>query len=327
MRLTVLLTGSRVPADIADSVVPHLEAPTLGRLLARGRRREPAVSATGDAAHAWLAQKVCGDDNPPTASYAWADLTGEHVLDGTIWHADPIHIAVGRESLLVEPLTDESPSEAEADALIEAANASLGDAARIVRAGTQWFLRTAESWHLGTIPMSAAAGHSLLPLANPDHLRWSRLHNSIQMSWHVHAINEARAESGQRTVGGVWLHGGGSWVAHDPLPWDAVHSDRPELRGLAVAAGAQARAATAPVTGDALLVWDDAATARRRQDWPAWLAAMIALDRRLATLPAAAMTLVLAGEAAADDWELHGSDRLRFWRAHRLADVLAEAPA
>jgi hypothetical protein len=147
------------------------------------------------------------------------------------------------------------------------------------------------------------------------------------MTWHTHPVNEARAARGQRNVGGVWLHGGGSWVARDALPWSAVHSDRPELRGIAVATGGQASAAAAPVNTDTMLVWDDADAARRRQDWPRWLEAMKGLDRRLAALPAAALTVVLAGVTTAEEWQLRDSDRLCFWRDHQLDEALSEGPA
>jgi hypothetical protein len=326
MHLTVLLTGSRVPIDVANALLPHLDVPTLARRLARGRKGERLVATSGDAADAWLAKRLWGTPEPPTAPYAWADLTGERISDGTIWHADPIRIDVGRDSLMVE-LLDEPPSDAEADALLETANACLGDAAGLVHRGPHWFLRSREPWRISGVPVSAAAGQSLLPLRNDDDLRWSRLHNSIQMSWHTHAINEARTARSQRSVGGVWLHGGGSWSARDALPWPAVYSDRPELRGITVAAGWEARAAAAPVNADALLVWDDADAARRRQDWPRWLDAMQSLDRRLAALPMAALTVVLTGATTAEEWQLRDSDRLCFWRDHSLDEALSEGPA
>jgi len=321
----VLLAGSRVPFDIATTLVPHLEAPTLARRLARGRKGEYTVSATADATDAWLARHLYGTTEAPTAPYAWADLTGERISDGTVWHADPICIDVGRDSLMVEQF-DEPLSDAEADSLIAAANASWGDVVWLARRGPHWFLRTREAWRISSIPLSAAAGQSQLPLLNDDSLRWSRLHNAIQMSWHTHPVNEARTTSSRRGVGGVWLHGGGSWSACRGLPWAAVHSDRPEWRGVAVAAGSQARAATAPVDADALLIWDDADAARRRQDWSAWLDAMKNLDRRLTALPSAALTVVLTGAATAAEWQLRASDRLCFWRNEPLIEALSETP-
>jgi hypothetical protein len=84
------------------------------------------------------------------------------------------------------------------------------------------------------------------------------------------------------------------------------------------------RVASAPVTQDALLVWDEAAGPCRQQDWHAWLAAMCVLDRRLAALPPASLTLVLAGDTGTSTWKTRATDRLRFWRSHRLEKALRE---
>jgi len=38
---------------------------------------------------------------------------------------------------------------------------------------------------------------------------WRRLLNELQMTWHEHPVNEARAARGQIPINGVWLYGGG----------------------------------------------------------------------------------------------------------------------
>ncbi|HTN48772.1 MAG TPA: hypothetical protein VMK32_05015 [Burkholderiaceae bacterium] len=328
MHLTVLLTGSQLPAALAASLVTQLDAPELARLLARGRRIEQNVGTRGSATEDWLARNVFGTDAPPTAPYAWADLTGERVTVQTLWHAEAVHIGVGRDSLFVESLADDPPTDAEADALIAAANDCLGEAATLVHVGARWFLRTHETWRIRASALPAAAARPLLAtgMEDEEEMRWNRLHNAVQMAWHAHPVNAARESQSRRTVGGLWLHGGGKWAARAPLRWAGVHSERPELRGVAAAAGSIARAASAAVSdSDALLVWDDAAEARRREDWPAWLGAMNAVDRRLAEFPSTQLTLILAGETSTQTWQVRDTDRLRFWRHHDLGSILGEA--
>ena len=127
MQLTVMLTGSQLAAEIAAPLVARLDTPTLERMLERGRKSEESISPRGLGAEDWLAHNVLGDG--VTAPYAWADLTGQRETEQTIWHADPIHLGIGRESVIIGSLAEDPLSDAEADALIAVANESLGDAA------------------------------------------------------------------------------------------------------------------------------------------------------------------------------------------------------
>src|SRR4029450_8546657 len=195
MQLTVMLSGAQLPADIAAPLVTHLDAPTLGRTLARGRSCEESVSPRGTAAVDWLERHVFGDC--PTAPYAWAELTGQRETVQTIWHADPIHLGIGRESVIIGSLAEDPLSDTEADALIAAANESLGDAARLSRVGLRWFLHARDAWRLAPPPLAAVIGQPFAAhgALSDDELRWNRLHNAVQMTWHIHPVNEAREAS------------------------------------------------------------------------------------------------------------------------------------
>ncbi len=224
-------------------------------------------------------------------------------------------------------LHDAPLSEAEAEDLLAAANELCADAqCELQRVGDEWFMRSAQPWSLRPPPLTAMAGAPLpLPaMSSADTLRWSRLHNAIQMRWHAHPVNEARETRGLPIVNGLWLHGGGTWKPLTHMPWPRVHSNRPELRGAAHAAGAHAGTSDTTPDGDALLVWDDALRASLNADWPAWLAAMASIDRRLAALPKAEFELVLSGRHRLRHWHTRPVDRLKLWRHHSLAEVLAE---
>lgn len=330
MRLTLMLPGALTPSALATELAGALQAPALGRIVARGAlagdwSASDEVPAPDD--H-WLAREVFGiHGRAPTAPYAWAALTGRRETTQEVWRADPIHIALGRESLIVHSLHDSPLMETEADQLLAAANELCANAqCELRRAGSEWFMFTAQPSSLQPPPLTAMAGAPLpLPNSNSaDALRWSRLHNAIQMRWHAHPVNEAREARGLPIVNGLWLHGGGTWKPLSRMPWPRVHSSRPDLRGAAQAADAQADTGDTAPDSDALLVWDDALRACLNADWTAWLAAMANIDRRLAALPDAELDLVLSGRHRLRQWRARPVDRLKLWRNHSLAEVLAE---
>jgi hypothetical protein len=326
MRLTLLLAGALVPAAMAGELIPRLYAPTLERALARARP-QAAEHTPGHAADAvWIAREIHEVQPPaPTAPHAWFALTGERSVERSIWHADPIHVAVGREHLTVHPLDAAAPSDAEADALIGAGNELLADAdCELRRVDAHWFLRVPEDWALRHATTAAMLGRPL-PLAahdEADALRWNRLHTALQMQWHADPVNRARAERGMPTVDALWLHGGGRWSPLPRLRWSTVHSDRPALRGAALAAGADVQPASASVRGDALLVWDDASQPAGF-DGERWLAALQTIDRRMAELPPADLELVLTGASHRRAWLARPLDHLRIWQRNRLPEALA----
>lgn len=327
MHLTVMVLGALVPAELVAELATSLTAPALTRLLARAERTADAAAAPGLAGSDWLAREVFGTAPPaPTAPYARAALSGSYDAR-QVWHADPVHIAVGRESLIVQELGAASPAPEEADALIAAASALCAEhGCDLQRAGSAWFLSNWHAWSMRPQPLAAMSGTPMpLPAAGEtDALIWSRLHNAIQMVWHEHPVNQAREREGRPAINGLWLHGGGHWAPLAPLRWQRVHSRDAGLRGAARAAGAVDANEDEVPHEDALLVWDDALAARRQMDWQDWIAAMTTVDRRLAKLPAAGVELVLTGPQRRKQWSARPTDRFRLWRRHRFAEALAE---
>ena len=176
-------------------------------------------------------------------------------------------------------------------------------------------------------PLSAVLGQPL-PVARADDgdaLHWSRLLNEIQMRWHADPVNRDREAQGLPVINSLWLHGGGTWSSRTPLRWPRVHTQRFDLHGLAIAAGATIAKPDDAVNGDALLVWDDALAFAREADWSGWLVAMRAIDRRLASLPpSATLELVMTGRERIRVRCARPSDRYCFWRRTALEEALAE---
>jgi hypothetical protein len=329
MHLTAVVPGSLVPAPLAAELTASLQAPTLMRLLISSSAASESTSAPGLADATWLAREVYRVPLPaPTAPYAWSALANSRDAQLHLWHADPVHIAIGRESLIVQDLGNAMPSAAEADALITAANEALRPAGcALQRQGAGWFLRADRAWTFSPQPLSAVLGQPI-PIAGADDgdaLHWSRLLNEIQMRWHADPVNRHREAQGLPVINSLWLHGGGTWRPQTPLRWPRVYTQRFDLQGLAIAAGATFARPDDAVNSDALLVWDDALAFAREADWSAWLVAMQAIDRRLASLPpSATLELVMTGRKRIRVRCARPSDRYFFWRRTALEESLAE---
>ena len=327
MHVTLLLPGALLPREVIDALTEPLAQSTLALMLVRADL--VGDTETGAPAHlAWIAEHVFQTELPlATAPYAYAALAGAAPTHGIHWHADPIHLELARDHLVVTPLTP-PPTDEEADALIDAANALTAEMdARILRVADRWFLQAERRWGLDAEPLSSAIGQPLpatLP-AGADASRWNRLLTEIQMTWHAHPVNEAREARGEPTINSLWLHGGGTWSPLKRSAYASVLADAPEWRGAAQAAAVASGPAGAVPGNESLVVWDELLLPRLVHDWSGWVDALRGLDERAAALSrSSAIDVVLAGGETVRRLRSRPSDRLKFWRARSLHHVLSE---
>lgn len=326
MPVTLLLPGALLPREVVRAMREPIAQSALSAMLARAALVGD-TDTDGPAHLAWLGERLFGDAAAvATAPYAYAALTGTPSA-AFLWHADPVHLELARDHLVVTPLAV-PPTDDESRALLDSANelAAASDA-RFLRVEDRWFLQTERRWELQPAPLSAALGRPL-PTALPsgaDATRWSRLLTEIQMQWHTLGVNAARETRGEAMVNSVWLHGGGVWA---PLPageFTAVLSDAPEWRGAAQAAALPSGPGDTEARDGALVVWSDLLAPRLLQDWNAWLAALRIVDRRVAGLArGSAVDLVLGGERVIRRLRVRPHDRLKFWRTRPLDHALSE---
>lgn len=326
MPVTLMLPGALLPREVAQALRQPLSRTALAGLLARAELG--GDTETEAPAHlAWLSERLlAGDPTIATAPYAWAALTGAPDA-AFLWHADPVHLELARDHLVVTALAT-PPSAEESAALLDAANALAATAgARFVRAQDRWFLQTDRAWDLQVPPLSAALGRPLqdaLP-AGADASRWNRLLTEIQMAWHTLPVNEAREARGEATVNSAWLHGGGRWAPLAARGYSAVLADAPEWRGAAAAADLPCGPADAPPRDGALVVWSELLEPRLLQDWERWLAGLLAIDRRVTALAGTTpLDLVLGGDRVLRRLRIRPADRLKLWRSRPLEQALSE---
>ena len=325
MHFTLLVAGALLPGELAVALTASLKTQHLKARLSRATEVGRGVSSSTGAAHLdWLAHELFDRPAPvPTAPYAYTQLAGKPA-PAYVWHADPVHIEVARDHLLVQSLGSDPLTAEESELLIAAANEFASDFnCEVAGFGEYWFVLSESEWQIDARPLSAVIEGTVELPTGRDAPIWNRLHNEVQMAWHAHDVNAEREVKGMRTINAIWLHGGGRWKPLAPIEFAQVHSDAPEWRGAAQAAGALGLPASAPLADAALVVDDNAFVSKQRQDWGAWLRAMTIIDQTLIDYPAASIDLILCGDTQRT-FQMRPSDRYKPWRRRTLAEALTE---
>lgn len=200
---------------------PGPRRPALELLLARAR----VVHADPESAETWLGRGFGQEQLPAGALTAGAP--------GFWLRADPVHLRVLRDRVVIVPLAGLAPETAAA--LVATLNRHFAGRHefraphpdRWVMSNAPEALRSSPPAPLRAPPARALAGADLgahLPAAP-----WPALLNEIQMALHEHPANEGR----ELEVNGVWLWGAGELPATATAPWRSVSAEDPLALGLA----------------------------------------------------------------------------------------------
>jgi hypothetical protein len=288
MHLQLLIPGLIWPEALAAT--PSL--PSLELLLARGRRSKAAAPD----ATTWL---FAAHDAARHEAAPFALLGDGGTPDDACWIcADPVHLKLQRDALLLADASLLNITREEADALVASLNAHFaqdGFALQAPQPG-RWYARLASPPDLATTPLALAAGQSADPIlpTGADAARWHARMNEVQMLLHDHPVNEAREARGAMPVNSLWFWGAGALPrsgdnADDKPPrlFSQVWADTPLPRGLARWSGAAAQSLpasaralleTAPAEGVGLVVLDGLDAARSYGDAGAWDARLRELE-------------------------------------------------
>ena len=209
----------------------------------------------------------------------------------TVWLAELSAISVGREGATIAHPASFEVTPDEADALFDAVSGLWTDRAISV------LPINARQWRIWLDPN--ASTRSLTPAATAemrltdwwpqeDSLReWRRLLNEIQMVWHEHPVNLARAERGEVPINSLWLFGG----AQGWSPTEVAMQQKPTPSRI------HTHSAVQPVTDKHVTtpVYEGLHTPYLQGDWAGWIAALPALSEYLGTLDPTT-TLTLTGQ-------------------------------
>jgi len=281
-----LIPGALPPSSIAKDLIAQVEqhCPALvGRLKALvATVQELAPEHTGCTPLEAVRLQQLGYI-PQAGTNLGAGLAALHAgvknPSETVWLAELSAISVGREGATIAHPASFDVTTDEADALFDAVSGLWAD--RAISA----LPLSARQWRVWLEPN--ASTRSLTPAAmaelrlsdwwpQEDSLReWRRLLNEIQMVWHEHPVNLARAERGEVPINSLWLFGGAQGWSPTQV---AVQPTQTPAGSLASA-----------------LTYDGLHTPYLQGDWAAWIAALPALSAHLGALDPNT-TLLLTGQ-------------------------------
>jgi hypothetical protein len=328
-----------------ELVVPGLfaggsgaRAPALELLLARGR---PA-GGESRTLEAWL-QHAFGLQGKPLAAGALTLLGSGGDPASACWlRADPVHLRLARDRLIVVPDAAFALTREEAQALAESLNRHFAGmlALRVIEP-RRWCARLEEDLALDAPCALECAGRDVdltARIGGEPGKRWARLLNEAQMLLHAHPVNQAREAHGQPVVNSLWLWGAGRAPQHSKSGWQSVSAADPLPLGLAKAAGAlpwpiaasgEDWLAQAPRDGRHLVVLDALRAPAALGQAAEYSQCVDTLEQRwfaplLAALRAgrAGMVSVHVPDAAASFETIRG-DLRRFWRRPRALERYA----
>ncbi len=254
--------------------------------------------------------------------------------EGDFWLcADPVHLQVNRDQLILQAPETLSITDAEAVSLCAALNRHFAadQFTFLAPQSHRWYIRTARPARIHTSNLARAAGRDvdrMLP-EGEDRMAWHRMFNEVQMLLHAHPVNEEREQRGALAINSLWFSGGGT-LPRARTSFRAVIGSSALARGLAKLADipfALAEPGMAIAADDVLIELCDAATASLRLDPAGWKCALENLERRWFA-PLAAMLkkgsigeLVIATVANGRSYRWSTS-RLDLWRLWRPAAAL-----
>ena len=200
-----------VPGLLAAPPAPR--RPALELLLARAR----VEHSDPESAESWLGRAFGLEPLPAGALTAGAP--------GFWLRADPVHLRLLRERIVIVPVSGLAPEHAAA--LVDTLNRHFAGRHEF-RAPhpDRWAMSSAPA-AIDAPPARELAGADLaasLPAAP-----WPALLNEIQMVLHEHPANEGRSIE----VNGVWLWGAGELPRTAAAPWRSVSAEDPLALGLA----------------------------------------------------------------------------------------------
>ena len=210
-------------------------------LLARGR----ATSAASQSLERWLHDAFGLEDEAVAAGALTLIANGGDAGDASWARADPVHLRLMRDRLIVAPSAAFSVKPEEAHALCETLTRHFAGTAEFSAPHPErWCARFAEPLELDCPPPLEVAGRDV-DLCLSGSAAATRLLNEAQMLLHAHPVNEAREARGEPAINSVWLWGAGRAPRQAESRWQSVAGDDPVALGLARLAGARQRS-TAP---------------------------------------------------------------------------------
>ena len=160
--------------------------------------------------------------------------------EGHWLRADPVHVSVDRDGLILLDSTRFHLSQHDALALAAEVNRLLyeKDMALEVPTPYRWYLKLPKPQHLITTPVDLVVGKDVLHYMpkGDDRVTWIQLLNEIQMILHASEINVDRETNKLLPVNSLWLWGIGALPESLKRRWSRVYSNDMLAKGLSMLA-------------------------------------------------------------------------------------------
>ena len=313
-------------ARLLETAAQDLRLPALQTLLARGR----LVACAADGVEA----QVCAELGiARQQDYPIAPITLQYdggMAGSPYWlRADPVHLRVMRDRIVLADSKVLNLTQPEADALARSISDHFGATfSPQPLHPARWYLRLDQAPRLCTTPLSLAVGcdiDALLPQGEDAMLFRTHL-NELQMLLFEHPVNQAREARGELPVNSLWLWGGGCLPAISKNA-AAVYSNDAEVRALGRFCGVEAAAmpglfSAGLLEENKLIVLDQLKEAGQYGDAFGWREAISALERDwfqplLAHLRWHASVVRLVDPVNGKCLDLNWLDCWRIWRRPR----------
>jgi hypothetical protein len=321
MRLTLVLPNL---LDAFPAALAAADAPVLARLLSTATA--PVLEPDGPVAIACAGVGIAKQNDWPVAP--WLARAAGIDPGSRYWLcAEPVTLEVGRDEVRLAGAVSDLDAD-ESTALLSSLRAHfVSDGMEFVERGPgRWWVTLAEPQQLETSAPDAALGKPLIAHLprGADAARWRRWQSEMQMLLFEHPVNHSRESGGRSPVNYVWMWGGGTTRAEDPVvPVAAVFTQAPLLRDLARAVGAGAvpvpgsfAALRAAPPAPSALVWlEDLKAPALQEQLTAFDSAWAAPLERALDKQELGVTLVIAGSGTALSFTPRASGAMqRLWR-------------
>ncbi len=333
-----LIVPALMPREMEDAAhaIAGLRLPALELLLARSRRTTDE-SATLEQ---WLALTFDADAEAEIAAGALTVAALGGAAGEASWmRADPAHLRLNRDQLVLVPAGAFSLAAVEAEALAESLN-------RHFTGQLTFYPLSAERWCVRLESLAAPGLRTATPVevAGRDinrHLpsgegskRWHSILNEIQMVLHEHPVNEAREARGEPAVNSVWLWGAGKMPSGTAAAFQSVTANDPLALGYAQSAGLRHRPlskdadewlARLPEDGWHLVVLDALRLPLALSDFESWQQRLVELEERwfapllggLKSGRIGMVTVLVPDGGELRSFETTRNDQRHFWRRPR----------
>ncbi len=223
--------------DKAQSSVPRLKA--LETLLARADRSTAEPKSYYPCISELMGLECESKHIPVAAVSRYAD---SGLKDQRVWmHVDPVYIEADKDRLILRGNSMLDLDTDESSTLLQGLNDLYAED------GWQFESYNNERWYVSLTKLPASSFHSLsdargrsvepfMP-SGADQTHWHRFINEVQMYLHAAESNQQRLEQQQYPVNSVWCWGPGQLPDSIISPWQAVYTDEPFCKGLAMLAG------------------------------------------------------------------------------------------